>query len=135
VIYACGKLRKQPHPDELLLLLQAFVNLVVLPAATSQEFANVVWALSMLSVSPKWEAQVSFDLLQQLLALPLLQKVAADGKPQELANVLIGLGRMCAGPSPQLPAAAAQGFARQVLSQVRLNRLSSLDNSSNDSNG
>ena len=135
VLYACGKLRKQPHPDELMLLLQAFVDPVVLPAATSQEFANVVWALSMLSVSPKWEAQVSFDLLQQLLALPLLQKVAADGKPQELANALIGLGRMCAGPSPLLPAAAAQGFARQVLSHVRLNRLSSLDNSSNDSSG
>ncbi len=47
-----------------------------------------------------------------------------EGSSQENANVLVGLGRMCTGPSPVLSTAVAHVYAGQLLSGVRLNRLS-----------
>jgi hypothetical protein len=125
VIYACAKLRQQPQADELLLLLEAFLHPDVLAPAAPQAIANVVWSLGLLCVSRGWEAVVSQELLQQLLAPELLIMLAKRGTSQAVANLLVGLGRMCTGPSPLLSTAAAQGYAGQLLSGVRLNRLSS----------
>ena len=125
VLYACAKLRQQPQPDELLLLLEAFAHPVVLSAAKPQEIANVIWSLGLLSIAPDWQATgVSKELLQRLLAPELLVAVVSEGVPQAVSNVLVGLGRMCTGPSPLLSTAAAQQYAGQLLSGVRLNRLS-----------
>jgi hypothetical protein len=123
VLYACAKVRQQPQADELLLLLEAFLHPDVLAAANSQDTANLIWALGLLSLTPGWEAQADMELLQQLLAPPVLAKVL-EGNPQEIVNVLVGLGRMCTGPLPLLSTAAAQGYAGQLLSHKQLNRLS-----------
>ena len=66
VLYACAKLRQQPQPDELLLLLEAFVHPDVLAAANRQDTANVVWSLGVLSITPGWQApKVSRELLER----------------------------------------------------------------------
>lgn len=87
VLYACAKLRHQPPPDQLQLLLKAFMRPAVFSAAEPQAIAKVIWALGQLSsrdgwaiieVSPGlmqlikkgWTAETlasSHDLVQQLL--------------------------------------------------------------------
>jgi hypothetical protein len=120
VLYACAKLRKLPQPDELLLLLEAFVHPTVMAAASPRDIANVIWSLGVLSINRGWQAEVSQELLQQLLAPPILNGLAEEGDPQHVSNVLVGLGHMCTGPAPLLSIAAAHNCARQVLSGVRL---------------
>jgi hypothetical protein len=78
----------------------------------------------LLSVSRGWAAEISQEVLQQLLDEQVLAKLITEGSPQHTVNVLVGLSRMCTGPSPVLSTAAAQGYAGQVLSGVRLNSLS-----------
>jgi hypothetical protein len=124
-LYAAAKLRQQPQPDELVLLVKAFVQPTVLAKATSQAIANVIWSLGLLSSTPGWKAEVNQELLQQLLAPRLLASVTAEGVPQAVSNVLVGLSRMCTGSSPLLSTAAAQEYAQQLLSSVWLNRVSS----------
>jgi hypothetical protein len=119
VLYACAKLRHQPQPDELLLLLEAFAQPAVLAAADPQAIANVIWALGSLNVTPGWHKQVSEELLHSLLAPQLLKVVTTQGVPQAVSNVLVGLSRMCTGPSPLLTTTAAQEYTVQVLSGVR----------------
>jgi hypothetical protein len=125
VLYACATLCKQPQSDELLLLLEAFLHPGVLAAAAPQAIANVIWALGLLSITPGWEAKASHELLQQLLAPQVLLTVAVDGVPQAASNVLMGLARMCTGPSPLLSTAAAREHAQQLLAGIQPRRVSS----------
>jgi hypothetical protein len=107
------------------LLLEAFVQPPVLAAAAPQSVANVIWSLGLLNIAPGWQAEVSQELLQQLLAPQQLAAAATDGTSQAFSNVLVGLARMCTGPLPLLSMNAAQAYAEQLLSGVRLNRVSS----------
>jgi hypothetical protein len=59
------------------------------------------------------------------LAPQLLAAVAIEGTDQAVSNLLVGLGRMCSGPSPLISTAAAQGYAGQLLSGVQLKSVSS----------
>jgi hypothetical protein len=61
-MYACAKLRKQPQPDELLLLVEAFAHPDMLAAANPQDTANVIWSLGLLSVTPGWQANANEEL-------------------------------------------------------------------------
>jgi hypothetical protein len=124
VLYACAKLQQQLHPNELLLLLEAFLHPDVVATAVPQAVANVIWSMGRLSIEPALKAEVSQELLQRLLA-PEMLTVAAAGSGQAVSNVLVGLVRMCTGPSPLLPTAVAQGYAGELLSGVQLGRVGS----------
>jgi hypothetical protein len=115
-LYAAAKLGKQPAPGELQLLVQAFLRPEVLAAAHSQHIANVTWGISQLSQFPGWQGGVSEQDVQ--LLLPQQLRVLADGKPQEISNVLIGLARMAAGDSPLVRRDFAQQCSKQLLSLV-----------------
>ena len=84
VLWAFATSRKQPAAGELQLLLQAFLHPAVLQAATPQNVANTVWALSQLHQLHSWHAEVHEQTVQQLLEKQQLEKLVAGGEPQHL---------------------------------------------------
>jgi hypothetical protein len=72
--------------------------------------AKVILSMGWLSANHGSSEEVSQEVLQRLLNEQVLARVIAEGSPRDIANVLMGLGRMCAGPSPLLSTAAAWGM-------------------------
>jgi hypothetical protein len=52
VVWACARLRQQPKPDQLQVLIQAMCLPEVLAAATEQALSNIIWALGKLCKLP-----------------------------------------------------------------------------------
>jgi hypothetical protein len=123
-VYAAAQLRKQPTAAELQLLMQAFLRPEMLASAKAQEIANVAWALGQLSQARGWQGGVSEQDVQQLLGEQQL-RVVADGNPQAVSNVLLGLANMAAGPTPLIGRTFAQQCSRQLLSLVNVSVSSS----------
>lgn len=103
VLLACGKLSKQPPPDQLQLLLEAFLHTAVLEASDAQGLSNVLLALSRLCQLKDWQAQVSEQQLQLLLGDTQLAALDANGSPQAVSNV-----PACTGPPGHWAAAFAE---------------------------
>jgi hypothetical protein len=124
VLYACAKLRQQPRPEELLLLVGSFVHPAVISEARPQDLAKVILSMGGLSANHGLSEEVSQEVLQRLLDKQVLAKVIGEGSSQNNAKVLLGLGRMCTGPSPLLVSTAvAQGYAVKLLAGVQLDSM------------
>lgn len=118
-VYATAQLRKQPTAAELQLLVQGFLRPEVLAAADAQGLANVAWALSQLSQARGWPGGVSEQDMQQLLGEQQL-RVLADGKPQEISNVLLALAHMATADPPLVGKDFVQQCSMQLLSLVSM---------------
>jgi hypothetical protein len=114
-LWACGKLRQQPAPDELQLLLQAFLQPAVLDTAAPQALSNVALALTQLRQLDSRKAQVSEEQLLLLLGDTQLAVLAVNGTPQAVSNVLIALARLATGDAPVLSIERAHHCAKQLL--------------------
>lgn len=115
VLWACGKLRKQPTPEELQLLLEAFLQPAVLDSAAPQALSNLALALTQLRQLGSWNAQISQEQLLLLLGDAQLEALAANGTPQAVANVLMSLARLATGDVPVLSLERSQHCANQLL--------------------
>jgi hypothetical protein len=113
-VYVAACLRKQPTAAELQLLVQAFLRPEVLGSAKAQDTSNVAWALGQLSQARGWQGGVSEQDVQQLLGEQQL-RVLADGKPQEVSNVLYSLARMATADPPLVGRDFAQQCSMQLL--------------------
>lgn len=116
VLWACGKLRQQPTPEELQLLLEAFLQPAVLETAAPQAVSDVALALTQLRQLNSWKAQVSEEQLLLLLGDTQLAALAVNGAPQAVSNVLLSLARLATGDAPVL--SFEQHCAKQLLPAV-----------------
>lgn len=91
VLYACAKLRQQPRPEELLLLVGSFVHPAVISEARPQDLAKVILSMGGLSANHGLSEEVSQEVLQRL-DKQVLAKVIGKGSSQDNAKVLLGLG-------------------------------------------
>ena len=72
---------------------------------------------------PSWRAGVNEQTVQQLVGEQQLQRVAAEGKPQEVSSVVLALARMATGQHPLL----SQEFSRRAVQQLLPNKISRWD--------
>lgn len=115
VLWACGKLCKQRTPEDLQLLLEAFLQPAVLEAAAPQAVSNVALALTQLRQLDSWRAQLSEQQLLLLFGDAQLEALAANGTPQAVANVLMSLARLATGDVPVLSRERALQCAMHLL--------------------
>lgn len=113
VLWACGKLRKQLGPEELQLLLEAFLQPAVQETAAPQAVSNVALALMQLRQLNSKIVHVSEQQLLSLLGDTQLA-LAVNGMPQAVSNVLLALARLATGDAPVLSLEHAQHCAKQL---------------------
>jgi hypothetical protein len=124
-LWACAKLQQQPPKDELQLLVQAFLQQDVLPAASVQEIANCAWAVGKLCQLPGWQGGVSEQDVQQLLGKEQLQLVACSPNGQAASNLLLALAAMSTGEMPIVSPAYAKQTSVQLLAMAGSNIINS----------
>lgn len=117
VLWACAKLRKQPAPGQLNILMQAILLPEVLAAAKAQALSNIVWAVGKLTKLKGWQGGVSEADFQQLLGVQQLQLVSATGTPQAISNLLLGLTDTAKAQPPVISKALAQQCSWQLLAE------------------
>lgn len=115
VLWACGKLRRQPAPEEFQLLLQAFLLPAVLDSASPQALSNVALALMQLRQLDSWNVEISTEQLSTLFGDQQLAALGDRGTPQAVSNVLLALARLATGSQPVLTLERAQQHAKELL--------------------
>jgi hypothetical protein len=123
-LWACARLRINPGDAALNSLLQAMARPAMLEAAAPQSIGNVLWAASQLREDGVWQPQVQQRVWQCLLAEEQLKRLADRSRPNELSNIMLGLGRLAA-PTPATAAAPAISpeFAQQCAVQLLQGRV------------
>ncbi|KAF8057268.1 hypothetical protein HT031_006076 [Scenedesmus sp. PABB004] len=110
-----ARLRLNPGDAELSGLLQALARPATLERTDLQHICNSLWAASELQLRCGWQPAVRDAAWRQLLGEGGLERVGADGSPQEVANGALALARLATAEPPAISRELATEGVQRLL--------------------